>query len=92
MLFHSQSKKISDLIRIKLGRKTITQLNHVKYLGILIDSTLSWKPHVSELSKKLARNCGIFYKIRHFVKAKALNLYIIPYSIHFSHMVSLFGA
>ena len=30
-LFHSPC-----FIRIRLGRKTITQLNHVKYLGILI--------------------------------------------------------
>ena len=49
VLFHSPSKKINDLIRIRLGRKTITQLNHVKYLGIPIDSSLSWKPRVSEL-------------------------------------------
>ena len=74
MLFPLPSKKINDPIRIRLGWKTITQLNHVKYLGILIDSTLNWKPHVSELSKKLARNCRIFYKIRHFVKAETLKL------------------
>ena len=45
-LFYSPSKKINDFIRIRLGRKTITQLDHVKYLGILVDPTLSWKPEI----------------------------------------------
>ena len=49
-----------------------------------IYSTLSWKPHVSELSKKLARNCGIFYKIRHFVKAETLKL--LYYSLFHSFL------
>ena len=32
------------------------------YLGILVDSKLTWKPHITELSKKLARTAGIFSK------------------------------
>ena len=66
VIFHSNSKKINDFIRIKLGRKAITRMNYVKYLGVLIDSTLSWKPHVTELSNKLSRNCAIFFKIRYY--------------------------
>ena len=84
VLFHSPSKKINDLIRIRLGWETITQLNRVKFLGILMDSTLSWKPHVSELSKKLARNCGMFYKIRHFVKPDTLKL--LYYSLFYAFL------
>ena len=34
------------------------------FLGLLLDEHLSWKYHLSELSKKLARICGMFFKIR----------------------------
>ena len=92
VLFHSPSKKINDFIRIRLGRKTITRLNHVKYLRILIDSALSWKPHLTELSKNLARNCGIFYKIRHFVKADTLKLlYHFLFYSFLSYGVTVWG-
>ena len=51
---------INEFIRIKLGSglgsRTINQVNYyVKYLGVLVDSSLTWKPHIIELSKKLAR-------------------------------------
>ena len=74
VIFHSPSKKINEFIKIKLGQKAINQVNCIKYLGIFIDSTLSWKTHVTELSKKLARNCGIFFKIRHYVNPDTLKL------------------
>ena len=32
-----------------------------------MDKNLSWKYHISELTKKLSRTCGIFFKIRHFL-------------------------
>ena len=51
---------------IKLGSKTISRVNSVKYLGILIYSKLTWKPYITELSKKLARTVGILFKMRHF--------------------------
>ena len=54
----------NDFIRIKLGRKTINRVNYIKYLGVLVDSTLSWKPYIVELTKKLSRNVEIFFKIK----------------------------
>ena len=52
VIFHSPANKINEFIKIKLGSKPISPVEQVKYLGILVDSTLSWKPHITELSKK----------------------------------------
>ena len=61
-------------------------------IGPLVDLTLSWKPHVYELSKKLARNCGIFYKIRHFVWVKTLRLlYYSLFHSFLSYGVTVWG-
>ena len=49
---------------IKFGSRTINQVNYVKYLGVLVDSSLTWKPHMN-YKKNLARTVGIFFKIRH---------------------------
>ena len=83
---------IDQFIRIKLGSKSIDRANYVKYLGMLVDSTLSWKPHVTELSKKLARTSGIFFKIRHYVSREILKL--LYYSLLYfsiSYGISVWG-
>ena len=74
VIFHSPSRRIDEFIRIKLGSKTLTRVDYIKYLGVLVDSTLSWKPHITALSKKLARTTGIFFKIKQYVSHETLKL------------------
>ena len=51
VIFYSSARKVSEFVRIKLGSKIISQEDYVKYLGILIDAILTWKHHITELSK-----------------------------------------
>ena len=74
IIFHSTKMKISEDISIKIGRKHLTKAKYVKFLGLLLDESLSWKFHLSELSKKLARTCGIFFKIRSLLPINTLIL------------------
>ena len=63
-LFHSSSNIPHRKIRIKTRNKRITEENDVcKFLGVLLDSTLSWKPHITELNKKLSKTIGMFCKL-----------------------------
>ena len=70
VLFHSAQHKLTDRIYLKIGRKKIKQKTHVLFLVVLFDSTLSWKYHLTDLSKKLARTDGLFYKVRHYVQKR----------------------
>ena len=57
-----------------------------------LDSTLSWKNHLTELSKKLARTTGIFYKIRYYAPRDTLTfLYRAVYAPFVSYGVSVWG-
>ena len=51
VLFHFKSKTCSKNVKIKIGSKGLKEENHVKFLGVLVDSTLSWKLHIKELTK-----------------------------------------
>ena len=62
VLFHSYQKKVTEPVILKFGRKKIQQENCVKFLGVLLDSALSWKYHLVALAKKLARTSGLFLK------------------------------
>ena len=88
-IFHSPVKKITELIIIKFGRKHISRSDNVKFLGVLLDETLSWRSHLVDLSTKLARSVGIFYKQRHFVLLEALKSVYYDLFYPFCHMVLL---
>ena len=66
VIFHSPQNVPNDQVTIKFGRQKVSQETCVKFLGLLLDSTLSWKPHITELSKKLSRAVGLFYEIIHY--------------------------
>ena len=55
----------------------------VKYLGIMIDSELSWKHHIDVICHKISRSFRIIAKMRHYIPRHLLvNLYhalISPY-------------
>ena len=85
IVFHPYNKPVKKRITIKINNKAIIEKEYIKYLGVLIDSTLSWKHHVSNISKKISRSIGIMYKLRPFLPLKVLkNVY---YSLVYSHIV-----
>ena len=79
------------MIIIKFGRKHVSRSDSVKFLGVLLDETLSWSSHLVELSWKLARYVGIFYKLGHFVLLETLKSVCYALFTLFCHMVLLSG-
>ena len=57
--------------------------NYIRYLGILIDSNLSWKFHIDYVCQKVSKTIEIIAKLRYFVPRHVLlTLYrsiILPY-------------
>ena len=70
----------------------MSQETCVKFLGVLLDSALSWKPHLTELSKKLSRTVGLLYKIRHYTPLETLKLlYFGIFYPFLSYVVQVWG-
>ena len=64
IIFHSSVDSTPLNIAIKIGKKHIAKVKYIKFLGVLLDEHLTWRYHITELSKKLARTCGILFKVR----------------------------
>ena len=85
VIFHPFNKPLKQHITLKINKRAIGEEKYVKYLGVLIDSTLSWNAHIDNLSKKIARSLGVMFKIRPLVTPAILkNIY---YSLVYPHLL-----
>ena len=64
MLFSNSLNSVSDYV--KINGINLNQVYSIKFLGLYIDSDLSWKTHINYLSKILSRNIGILNKLKYF--------------------------
>jgi hypothetical protein len=77
ILFHStqQFNKIPhNLPPINIENITIERARNTKFLGVLIDEHISWKPHISYINTRVSKNIGLLYKARSFLSQKSLKL------------------
>jgi len=56
VIFHPYNKPVKFNITLKIQKKAITEKKMVKYLGIMIDSGLTWHVQIDNLCKKIARS------------------------------------
>lgn len=84
ILFRPVNKRCQSNFNLKIKNTKIFLSNKVKYLGVVLDPHLSWRYHLSDLSKKLTRANGFLSKIRYFVDTPTIiSLY---YSLFQSHL------
>ena len=83
VIFRPARSKRLDRVTLKINRCTIFESSKIKYLGVILDSNLSWKHHIFELKKKLSRGIGMIYKLRNLCGVSVLKS--IYYSLFHSH-------
>jgi hypothetical protein len=61
------TKKHNEIkIQIITSNSIITNINSIKFLGLIIESTLSWKNHITGLTSKLNKACYAIRAIKPF--------------------------
>jgi len=62
---------------------SISPEDNLKYLGVLLDNKLSWKPQVQKVKTQLSWACGVLSKLKHYttqsVSKVVYNSLIHPY-------------
>ena len=83
VLFRTCQKRITTPVNIRLFDNDAGQYvdldnkECVKYLGVLIDSHLSWRNHIDYISTKLSKTIGLFAKLRHSSSSTYTNNFIL---------------
>ena len=89
VIFRPYQRKLNYSVNIEMIDNctqiptTLQCEDHVKYLGVLLDSNLSWKFQINNVALKISRTVGVVARLRHFVpRTTLLNIYqslILPY-------------
>jgi hypothetical protein len=69
--------------QIKYDQKCITNATEIKFLGLIIDDTLSWKQHIEQVVNKMCTACYALRNIKHIVPLDMLRV------IYFAHVQSI---
>ena len=50
---------------VRIDKTPLENCDTYKYLGVMIDRNLNWKPHIEYISTKISKACGVLSKLRH---------------------------
>ena len=79
MLMMSGKKNLNPQGDVILRNKAIQRVTKAKYLGVIIDKYLNLKDHISMVSHKFFKSCGIISRIRNTLDNRSKKL--IYYSL-----------
>ena len=66
MLFTKQNEYIDTNFNVQINNHLLSRTECVKYLGVIIDDKLIWKPHTTLVKKQVSKASGIICKLRHY--------------------------
>ena len=89
-IFFERGISKAQAIDLKIDNEFIDKVDKTKFLGVIIDSKLNWKSHISMIENKLCKSVGMVIKARQYLNMGALcTLYysfIYPYLSYCNHV------
>ena len=83
MLFHMQ-QRVTPLWHFELNGSPIEYIQEFNFLGLTLDSSLSFKVHLTKIGNKISRVIGFLHKLQHISPSYLLRM--IYNSLILSHM------
>ena len=74
-----------DNINIKIEDNVINRVSHIKFLGVIIDERLSWKPHILSVCTTISQMTGVLYRIRNCLPSESIRMVYL--SIVYPHLL-----
>ena len=86
------TNKVKQNIEVNLCGVLIEESECERFLGVLINSNLSWTNHINLLTSKISRNAGILYKLKDLVPESTLRILFHSFiQSHLNYCSSVWG-
>jgi len=57
---------------VLINHHQISKQISLKYLGVILDDKLNWKPQIEKLVTQLSKSCGMLFKLKHYTNISVL--------------------
>jgi len=74
------NNKIENTLELNYINKTILNVHSVKFLGLLVDDTLSWDQHINQAASKLSSACYAIWTLTPLLSKNALRMLYFSYA------------
>ena len=72
MFFSNNIKSNKDTCKVKIGDSEIKEVDHFKFLGLIIDSNLKWQNHIEHCKAKISSSLYIMNQVKNVLPIKQL--------------------
>ena len=79
MLIHSARKKVSSGLKLMIDGMEVEQVRVFKFLGVLVNDTLTWSDHIDMVCNKVTRGLNLLRRLSWFLPQPLLLLYLKSY-------------
>ena len=91
---HKKNKSMNDTTSIKIIMENIPlkQVTSIKFLGVLINDTLTWEDHKKLIHTKISKSIGLLYKCNNIMTDNdCINMYKTFIEPYFSYAIEVWG-
>ena len=62
IIFRPRQKRETLDINLEINHCAIERVKETVFLGVILDETFSWKPHIAKVPRKISKSIGVIYK------------------------------
>ena len=70
----SNTTNLNQDLNIKINNVSLTKVNKINFLGVILDEKLTWKPQLTQLCVRVSQITGVMYRIRDSLTNDSLRL------------------
>ena len=86
MLIHSGRKIVDGNLTLKIEQSIVEQVWCYKFLGVVVNDTLTWVDHIDMVCKKVSRSLNLLRRLSWFLPQSLLVLFLKSYILpHFDY-------
>ena len=84
IVFTARNKPIECDIAIIMEKKSLERVTETKFVGIIFDEHLSFKPQILKINNKVSKAVGIINRVKNYLPVKALR--ILYFTLVYPHI------
>jgi len=77
---------------VSINHHPISKQSSLKYLGVILDDKLNWKPQIEKLVTQLSKSCGMLLKLKHYTNISVLkSVYFALFHFYLTYSILNWG-